>query len=162
MSRCTKPEHCLTPDACQKQGDCLKTITPKAAPTPSGQREATLRCALQDIADGPQPIEDYKYGLRCGVEDRDLQSASAYVAAEYGYEQGLDWCADIAARALKDATLPADEGSVRLPVEPTPEMIQAWHDRHIEGANYIDRNSIEYALYVECYRAMLAAAKGRT
>ena len=43
-------------------------------------------------------------------------------------------------------------------MEPTPEMIQAWHDRMIEGADYIDRNSIEYALYVESYHAMQRAA----
>ena len=56
---------------------------------------------LEDIANGPQPIEDYKFGIRCGLEDRDLQTASPYVAAEYGYEKGLAWCASIA------ATLPA-------------------------------------------------------
>lgn len=43
-------------------------------------------------------------------------------------------------------------------MEPTPEMIQAWHDRMIEGADYIDRNSIEYALYAESYRAMQRVA----
>ena len=48
---------------------------------------------------------------------------------------------------------------VMVPREPTAEMIQAWHDRMIEGATYIDRKSIEYALYVECYKAMLSAAK---
>lgn len=51
-----------------------------------------------------------------------------------------------------------DAEGVRVPREPIPEMIQAWHDRMIEGATYIDRRSIEYALYVECYKAMLAAA----
>ena len=48
---------------------------------------------------------------------------------------------------------------VQVPREPTEEMIQAWHDRMIEGASYVSRNSIEYALYVECYKAMLAAAE---
>ena len=62
---------------------------------------AEVRDALKDIADGPRPIEDYKFGIRCGLEDRDLQTSDAYTASEYGYEQGLDWCADIAQRALK-------------------------------------------------------------
>lgn len=61
-----------------------------------------------------------------------------------------------AAAALEAAQPP--EGCVVVPREPTPEMIQAWHDRHIEGADYIDQHSIEYALYVECYHAMLSAA----
>lgn len=47
---------------------------------------------------------------------------------------------------------------VSVPEEPTEEMIQAWHDRMIEGAGYISRDSIEYALYVECYKAMLKAS----
>lgn len=68
--------------------------------------------------------------------------------------EGIDALAE--AVLLMDAALKHSHGV--LPAEPTPEMIQAWHDRHVEGAGYIDRNSIEYALYVECYRAMLKAA----
>ena len=62
---------------------------------------AEARDALKDIADGPGDLEAYHNGIRCGLEDRDLQNGSQYVAAEYGYDQGLDWCADIARRALK-------------------------------------------------------------
>ena len=81
----------------------LKARAEKAERELAAMREAKERAeaALKDIADGPQPIEDYKFGIRCGLEDIDLQS-SAYDAAEYGYEEGLDWCADIAARALKE------------------------------------------------------------
>ena len=68
----------------------------------SGERGRALEDALKDIADGPQPLEDYEMGIRCGLEDRGLQNSSQYAAAEYGYAQGLDWCADIARRALKN------------------------------------------------------------
>ena len=63
--------------------------------------------------------------------------------------------ADLASRLRAAA-----HGCVCVPREPTSEMIQAFHDRHFEGAGYIDKSSIVYALYVECYRAMLAAAPG--
>jgi len=66
--------------------------------------------------------------------------------------------ASIAERMCRMALRSLDAEGVRVPREPIPEMIQAWHDRMIEGATYIDRRSIEYALYVECYKAMLAAA----
>jgi hypothetical protein len=69
----------------------------------------------------------------------------------------LEYCKHWEGRAERaEAAL---RGGVVVPQEPTPEMIQAWHDRAIEGADYIDRNSIEYALYVACYKAMLAASK---
>jgi len=93
----------------------LKSAQPEAAPT----RDEVLEDALKDIADGPQPIESYKQGIRCGLEDRDLQAAGEYAAAEYGYEQGLDWCADIAARALKIA---APQGAVTEPCS-TPSSV---------------------------------------
>jgi hypothetical protein len=51
--------------------------------------------ALREIMDGPQPIADYLLGIRCGVEDRDYQNAG-YDAAEYAYEEGLDYCSEIA------------------------------------------------------------------
>ena len=98
---------------------------------------ATAREALADIADGPGDLEAYHNGIRCGLEDRDLQNGSQYVAAEYGYDQGLDWCADIARRALKTAAKDADEDSARmkagfdaaleqtrLAVEPEPEVAE--------------------------------------
>lgn len=55
--------------------------------------------ALREIADGPQPLSDYLNGIRCGVEDRCLQG-DVYGAAEYAYEQGIEWCADIARSIL--------------------------------------------------------------
>lgn len=58
--------------------------------------------ALETIAEGPQPISNYLHGIRCGVEDRGLQN-SAYEAAEYGYERGLEYSQDIATRALAPA-----------------------------------------------------------
>lgn len=63
-----------------------------------------------------------------------------------------------ALREQLEAVRRGRDGCVMVPAEPTPEMLQAWHDREIEGADYIDRNSIVYALYVACYKAMLAAA----
>lgn len=60
-------------------------------------REA--EAALADIADGPEPMNDYLAGVRCGIEDRGLQG-HPYGAAETGYEMGLEWCSDIAHRAL--------------------------------------------------------------
>ena len=50
---------------------------------------------------------------------------------------------------------------VLVPREPTPEMIQAMEDRQIEGAGYINENSIQYALWKEVYAAMLQAAPKR-
>jgi len=50
---------------------------------------------------------------------------------------------------------------VSVPVEPTAEMIQAMEDRQIEGATYIAETSIQYALWKEVYKAMLAAAPVR-
>lgn len=44
-------------------------------------------------------------------------------------------------------------------LEPTPEMIQAFHDRFIEGADYLAENSIEYALYKEALKAAIRALK---
>ena len=73
------------------------------------KRAAALEGALKDIADGPQPIEGYKHGIRCGLEDRDLQRSDAYTAAEYGYEKALEWCADIAIRDLKSADPQVDK-----------------------------------------------------
>ena len=50
------------------------------------------------------------------------------------------------------------DNQVMVPRKPTSEMIQAMENRMVEGAGYIDRNSIQYALWVEVYRAMLDAA----
>lgn len=58
-----------------------------------------LLVALEEIAQGPEPISDYLNGIRCGVENRNLQN-HVYAAAEYAYEQGLDYCSDIASAAL--------------------------------------------------------------
>ncbi len=65
--------------------------------------------------------------------------------------EAVDQLCDLALKAL-------GEQWISVPKEPTDEMIQAWHDRMIEGANYIDKGSVEYALYVACYKAMLSAA----
>jgi hypothetical protein len=45
-----------------------------------------------------------------------------------------------------------------VPEEMTPEMVQAAEDRQIEGADYIAENSIQFALWREVYKAILAAA----
>jgi hypothetical protein len=37
-------------------------------------------------------------------------------------------------------------------------MIQAMEDRQIEGATYIDENSIQYHLWIEVWKAALKAA----
>jgi hypothetical protein len=37
-------------------------------------------------------------------------------------------------------------------------MIQAMEDRQIEGAAYIDENSIQYALWIEVWKAALQIA----
>ena len=91
--------------------EAARKVLTECVPSEKGEQEGypgiahaleAMRVALQDIASGPQLIEDYKYGIRCGVEDRGLQ-LDPYRAAEYGYEKGLDWCADIAESALKNA-----------------------------------------------------------
>ncbi len=51
-----------------------------------------------------------------------------------------------------------DSGMVMVPKEPTIELLQAWHSRYFEAAGTLDPRSIDYALYVECYRTMLEAA----
>ena len=52
-----------------------------------------------------------------------------------------------------------DQGQwISVPRDPTSEMIQAMEDRMVEGASYIDENSIQYHLWIEVYRAMLRAA----
>lgn len=53
--------------------------------------------ALREICEPTTP--DYYLGVRCGLEDRDLQS-DPYAAAEYGYDAGKDYCQFIAAQAL--------------------------------------------------------------
>lgn len=49
-------------------------------------------------------------------------------------------------------------GWVSVPREPTREMIQAMEDRMVEGAQFLESNSIVYHLWIEVYRAMLRAA----
>lgn len=65
----------------------------------AAERAERYKAALEMIAQGPEPMNDYLTGIRCGVEDRCLQN-SVYASAEYGYEQGIDYCADIARQAL--------------------------------------------------------------
>ncbi len=60
---------------------------------------AELVRTLREIQKGPEPLADYLFGIRCGLEDRNLQH-QPYEAAEYGYQQGLDYCADLAAQSL--------------------------------------------------------------
>lgn len=56
-----------------------------------------LREALKEILKPTEP--DYYLGIRCGVEDRGLQYSS-YEAAEYGYDEGKEYCQFIAQQAL--------------------------------------------------------------
>jgi hypothetical protein len=60
---------------------------------------AEMREALESIAIGPDPMDDYLRGIRCGIEDRDLQQY-AYAAAEYGYENGVEYSAYVARQVL--------------------------------------------------------------
>lgn len=57
-----------------------------------------LKDALKEILE-PTGSE-YYLGIRCGIEDRALQN-DPYEAAEYGYDQGKEYCQFIAAQALK-------------------------------------------------------------
>jgi hypothetical protein len=58
-------------------------------------------------------------------------------------------------------TLVIPEGWRLVPKIPTAEMIQAMEDRQIEGASYIAENSIQYALWVEVWKAALIAAPNK-
>lgn len=121
------------------------------------------------LKDGPQRVlEDLgKYRIYVQETVQDFARRVAMIAVEEGRER----CAKLAesprhfscchdgcrlAAALRAVFLAGARAQREM--EPTPEMIQAWHDRMIEGADYIDRNSIEYALYVESYHAMQRAA----
>ena len=57
--------------------------------------------ALKEICDGPTDLAAYHYGIRCGIEDRGLQR-DPYSSCEYGYDEGLEYCAVIANTAIKE------------------------------------------------------------
>jgi hypothetical protein len=57
--------------------------------------------AMKEISDGPANLAAYHYGIRCGIEDRCLQQ-DPYSAGEYGYDEGLEYCAIIANNAIKE------------------------------------------------------------
>lgn len=76
----------------------------KALSTPlSDNAVGDALAILKGIQQGPEPLPDYLFGIRCGLEDRGLQD-QPYEAAEYGYQQGLEYCADLAAQALAPFT----------------------------------------------------------
>lgn len=58
-----------------------------------------LTACLEEIC---LPIESERYqGLACGVEDKMLQD-DAYGAANYGFDEAMDYCASIAKGALPE------------------------------------------------------------
>jgi hypothetical protein len=57
---------------------------------------------------------------------------------------------------------PSRDGWKLVPTEATAEMVQAAEDRHVEGASYIAEGSIQFALWREVWRAMLAASPRAT
>lgn len=61
--------------------------------------------ALREVRDGPQPLDEYLTGVRCGVEDRDLQY-DPYEAAEYAYQTALEWTASVVAPLLAKLEAP--------------------------------------------------------
>jgi hypothetical protein len=65
---------------------------------------------------------------------------------------------------LKRSSLrgPSRDGWKLVPTEATAEMVQAAEDRHVEGASYIAEGSIQFALWREVWRAMLAASPRAT
>jgi hypothetical protein len=93
----------------------------------------------------------------------DRERCRMLLLPEQAWEEAQERCADalraLAASAAWDGVERRKGGDkwVRVPREPTSEMIQAMEDRHVEGASYIAENSIQYALWCEVYRAMLAA-----
>ena len=62
-------------------------------------RIAVARDALEEIHTGPADLTKYFFGIRCGVEDNELQNLP-YEAAEYAYGEGLRYCSYIANRGL--------------------------------------------------------------
>jgi hypothetical protein len=46
---------------------------------------------------------------------------------------------------------------VSVPREATAEMVQAMEDRQIEGASYLNENSIQFALWKEVWKAAIVA-----
>ena len=59
---------------------------------------------------------------------------------------------------LEAARACCPEGWIVVPSEATAEMIQAAEDRQVEGASYIAETSIQFALWREVWRAMIAAS----
>lgn len=72
------------------------------------QAEARMReleadnAALQQIIDeaGTNPEGDYYFGLRCGVEDRDIHDR--YEAAEFGWDQAFEYVNSVLENATSD------------------------------------------------------------
>jgi len=94
-----------------------------------------------------------------GEQIERIKAAAASYELEHGNVGPLrNWWSDVQTlcdMALRSLERPACRV---VPEEPTPEMIQAMEDRQIEGATYIAEDSIQYALWKEVYKAMLAAA----
>jgi hypothetical protein len=64
--------------------------------------------------------------------------------------------------AAPSSSGPSRDGWKLVPTEATAEMVQAAEDRHVEGASYIAEGSIQFALWREVWRAMLAASPRAT
>ena len=73
----------------------------KAKLTEAERLNAVALEALKEICDGPTDLAAYHYGIRCGIEDRGLQR-DPYSSCEYGYDEGLEYCAVIANTAIKE------------------------------------------------------------
>ena len=58
------------------------------------------------------------------------------------------------------ALAPVPRGYVCIAVEPTDEVLNAGNSRMFEGAKPLKSGAIDHALWVEVYKAMLAAARG--
>lgn len=98
---CSKSKHDLA-DLVLQYADANQALHDRLAKQePQEGAKDVLVGALEEIKDGPTPLSGYLQGIRCGIEDRCIQGDS-YESAEYGYQQGLDYCADIANRALEE------------------------------------------------------------
>jgi len=55
-----------------------------------------LTACIEEMCE--HPGSEYEFGLRCGVEDRDIMCR--YEAAEYGYAEAFEYIGSIAANVL--------------------------------------------------------------
>ena len=151
----------LALEACQQERDELRKRVAE------GQREVALRCA--EIAwrstsrvGADEAIRAYAATLPADEDASRLVSISDGSGSTHT-RTAAEWLA-LARTDLQRNRSPADEGSVRVPVEPTEAMYRATDGRSdAYGYNHKTKHAcLTYESVQSLWSAMLAAAKGRT